>query len=98
MSIRLNGSSSGYTEIDAPAVAGSNTLTLPTGNGTSGQVLSTNGSGGVELGEPGSNDWSELCNLGSPQRSQADAGMRRNQLQRKRHSLNYVSGCVQRRA
>jgi hypothetical protein len=71
MSIRLNGSTSGYTEIDAPAVAGSNTLvlptgngaahqllkngatagqleygfTLPSGNGSNGQVLSTNGSG-----------------------------------------------------
>ena len=45
MTLRLNGSTSGYTEIDAPAVAGSNTLVLPTGNGTSGQVLTTNGSG-----------------------------------------------------
>ena len=45
MSLRLNGSTSGYTEIDAPAVAGSNTLVLPTGNGTSGQFLQTNGSG-----------------------------------------------------
>ncbi len=47
MIIRLNGSTSGYTEIDAPAVAGSNTLVLPTGNGSSGQVLSTNGSGAL---------------------------------------------------
>ena len=47
MTLRLNGSTSGYTEIDAPAVAGSNTLTLPTGNGSSGQVLSTNGSGAL---------------------------------------------------
>ena len=47
MTIRLNGSTSGYTEIDAPAVAGSNTLVLPTGNGTSGQVLTTNGSGAL---------------------------------------------------
>jgi hypothetical protein len=47
MTLRLNGSTSGYTEIDAPAVAGSNTLVLPTGNGTSGQVLSTNGSGAL---------------------------------------------------
>lgn len=47
MTLRLNGSSSGYVEIDAPAAAGSNTLTLPTGNGTSGQVLSTNGSGAL---------------------------------------------------
>jgi hypothetical protein len=45
MSLRLNGSTSGYTEIDAPAVAGSNTLVLPTGNGSSGQFLQTNGSG-----------------------------------------------------
>ena len=45
MTLRLIGSTSGYVEIDAPAAAGSNTLTLPTGNGTSGQVLNTNGSG-----------------------------------------------------
>ena len=45
MTLRLNGSTSGYTEIDAPAVAGNNTLILPGGNGTSGQVLTTNGSG-----------------------------------------------------
>ena len=45
MTIRLVGSTSGYTEIDAPAVAGSNTLVLPTGNGSSGQFLQTNGSG-----------------------------------------------------
>jgi len=47
MTLRLNGSTSGYTEIDAPAVAGSNTLVLPTGNGTNGQVLTTNGSGSL---------------------------------------------------
>jgi len=49
MTLRLNGSTSGYTEIDAPAVAGSNTLVLPTGNGSSGQVLSTNGSGALSF-------------------------------------------------
>jgi hypothetical protein len=47
MTLRLNGSTSGYVEIDAPAVAGSNTLTLPNGNGSSGQYLQTNGSGGL---------------------------------------------------
>lgn len=47
MTLRLNGSTSGYVEIDAPDEAGSNTLTLPNGNGTSGQVLSTNGSGAL---------------------------------------------------
>jgi hypothetical protein len=45
MPVRLNGSTSGYTEIDAPAVAGSNTLILPGGNGTADQVLGGNGSG-----------------------------------------------------
>jgi len=53
VTLRLNGSTSGYTEIDAPAVAGNNTITLPTGNGTSGQVLTTNGSGALSWG-PGS--------------------------------------------
>ena len=47
MTLRLNGSTSGYTEIDAPAVAGSNTLVLPGGNGSSQQVLATNGSGAL---------------------------------------------------
>ena len=47
MTLRLAGSTSGYTEIDAPAVAGSNTLVLPTGNGSSGQFLQTNGSGAL---------------------------------------------------
>ena len=51
--VRINGSTSGYTEIDAPAVAGSNTLTLPTGNGTSGQVLVTNGSGALSWSDRG---------------------------------------------
>jgi hypothetical protein len=47
MTLRLNGSTSGYVEIDAPATAGSNTLVLPNGNGTNGQYLQTNGSGGL---------------------------------------------------
>jgi hypothetical protein len=47
MTLRLNGSTSGYVEIDAPATAGSNTLVLPTGNGSNGQYLQTNGSGGL---------------------------------------------------
>ena len=34
MTLRLNGSTSGYVEIDAPAVAGTSALTLPTGTGT----------------------------------------------------------------
>lgn len=47
MTLRLAGSTSGYTEIDCPSVGGNNTLMLPTGNGSSGQVLSTNGSGAL---------------------------------------------------
>ena len=47
MALRLNGATSGYVELNAPAVAGSNTLTLPNGNGSSGQVLSTDGSGAL---------------------------------------------------
>ena len=45
MTIRLNGQTSGYVELEAPAAAGSNTLTLPTSNGSNGQFLQTNGSG-----------------------------------------------------
>ena len=47
MALRLNGATSGYVEIDAPDEAGSNTLTLPDGNGTSGDYLRTDGSGGL---------------------------------------------------
>ena len=39
MTIRLNGSTSGYTELDAQAVAGSNTLRLPANNGSAYQLL-----------------------------------------------------------
>jgi len=53
MTLRLNGSTSGYTEIDAPAVAGSNTITLPTGAGSANQFLK-NGSTAGSLG------WSSL--------------------------------------
>jgi hypothetical protein len=45
MALRLNGSNTGYVELDVPADAGSHTLTLPDGGGTSGQYLQTNGSG-----------------------------------------------------
>jgi hypothetical protein len=53
MTLRLNGSTSGYTEIDAPAVAGNNSIALPTGNGTANQFLK-NGSTAGSLG------WSSL--------------------------------------
>ena len=53
MTLRLNGSTSGYVEIDAPATAGSNTLVLPTGNGSNGQYLQTNGSGALSWANAG---------------------------------------------
>jgi hypothetical protein len=47
MTLRLNGATSGFTEIDAPAVAGSNTLVLPGGNGSNGNILGTDGAGNL---------------------------------------------------
>ena len=47
MALRLNGSNTGYVELDVPADAGSHTLTLPDGGGSSGQYLQTDGSGGL---------------------------------------------------
>jgi hypothetical protein len=49
--LKLNGSSSGYVAVEAPASAGSNTLTLPTSNGSANQYLK-NGStpGTLEFG------------------------------------------------
>jgi hypothetical protein len=47
MALRLNGQTSGYVELEAPATAGSNTLTLPNGGGSSGQYLQGDGSGGL---------------------------------------------------
>jgi hypothetical protein len=39
MPVRLNGSTSGYTQLSAPAVAGNNSIALPTGNGSAFQIL-----------------------------------------------------------
>lgn len=47
MPIKLNGATSGATTLTAPAVAGNNTLTMPTGNGSAGQLLQTDGSGNL---------------------------------------------------
>ena len=53
MTLKLNGSSSGYTAIDAPAAAGSNTLVLPADNGSNGEFLQTNGSGTLDWSAAG---------------------------------------------
>ena len=61
MSLRLKGSTSGYVELEAAATSSNNTLTLPNGNGTNGQVLQTDGSGGLS--------WSDNTTLGTAQDS-----------------------------
>ena len=55
MTLKLLGSSSGHTALDAPASAGSNTLVLPPNNGTVGQVLQTDGNGNLTWVTPSSN-------------------------------------------
>lgn len=55
--IRLNGTSSGYTELAPPAAAGSNTITLPSSNGSANQFLK-NGSTAGTLG------WSSMTESG----------------------------------
>ena len=51
MTLRLKGDS-GYVEIAAPSSAGSNTLVLPDGNGTSGEFLQTDGNGVLTWATP----------------------------------------------
>ena len=45
MALRLNGQTTGYTELNAPDNGDSVVLTMPGNDGTSGQYLQTNGSG-----------------------------------------------------
>ena len=52
--IRLLGSSSGYVGLQGAAAAGSTTYTLPSSDGTTGQVLQTNGSGVLSWTTPSS--------------------------------------------
>jgi hypothetical protein len=52
--IELDGSTSGYVRLQAAAVAGSATYTLPSADGTSGQFLRTNGSGTLTWGSSAS--------------------------------------------
>ena len=43
--VKLSGTS-GYVELSAPATAGSNTITLPTTNGSANQYLKNSGTAG----------------------------------------------------
>lgn len=63
--LRLNGSTSGAVTLDCPAVGGNNTLVLPTGNGTNGQVLSTNGSGALSWSTVTSSKILQVVNVNS---------------------------------
>ena len=47
MTLKLQGSSSGHTALEAPASAGSNTITLPANNGTANQYLKNTGTAGT---------------------------------------------------
>ena len=45
--LRLNGSTSGNVSLDAPAVAGNNSIVLPTGNGSANQFLKNGATAGA---------------------------------------------------
>ena len=51
--LSITGSSSGYVRFQGAAAAGSTTYTLPSSDGTTGQVLSTNGSGTLSWSSAG---------------------------------------------
>ena len=51
--LRLSGSSSGYVGLSPAAAAGSTTYTLPSADGTTGQFLSTNGTGTLSWASAG---------------------------------------------
>ena len=57
MTLKLNGSTDGSVSLQAPAdtspTGTDKTFTLPTADGTSGQVLATNGSGALSFANPG---------------------------------------------
>ncbi len=56
--LRLSGATSGYVGLAPAAAAGSTTYTLPAADGTSGQVLTTNGGGTLS--------WAEATGNGAP--------------------------------
>ena len=66
MALRLQGASSGYIELKAPASAGDNTLTLPTNNGGANQLLIIDGSGNLSWQSNLTFDGNNLEINGSP--------------------------------
>ncbi|MBP7653604.1 hypothetical protein KA977_09290, partial [Candidatus Dependentiae bacterium] len=55
--LRLSGSTSGYVGIAPAAAAGSTTYTLPSADGSNGQVLATNGAGTLSWTSASSSQW-----------------------------------------
>jgi hypothetical protein len=74
--VRLTGATSGYTEITAPAVAGSNTITLPTGNGSANQLLKNGATAGsLEFASNVVIDSSGRLLVGTSSSTQTDASV-----------------------
>lgn len=63
--LRLHGTTSGYVGLKGAAAAGSTTYTLPSADGSSGQMLSTNGSGTLSWSTV-SQYWSRVGTVISP--------------------------------
>lgn len=63
--LRLSGSSSGYVGFSPAAAAGSTTYTLPSADGSSGQVLSTNGSGSLSWSSASGNPTGTILMYGA---------------------------------
>lgn len=64
--IRLSGATSGYVGLAPGAAAGSTTYTLPSADGTNGQLLSTNGSGTLSWVSPTSTTTQALADAARP--------------------------------
>jgi hypothetical protein len=63
--VHISGSTSGYVGFTVPAVAGGITYTLPSVDGSNGQVLSTNGSATLTWATASGNDWHLAGNTGT---------------------------------
>ena len=64
-SITMNGATSGYVGFAPAAAAGSTIWTLPSADGTSGQALTTNGTGTLSWSTVNGNAWSLTGNSGT---------------------------------
>lgn len=63
--IQLNGSTSGWVGFKSPATAGAITYTLPSGDGTNGQVLATNGNATLSWATAGGGSAPTFNSVGS---------------------------------